>query len=360
MSDGLKILFLVPYPVKSAPSQRFRVELFLPELKKAGIRFRLSSFMDERTWEVLYKKRSFFLKAFGLLKGIVNRWVTVIFISPSYDYVFIHREAAPIGPPVFEWWLTKIYRKKIIYDFDDAIWIPNTSSENYFINWFKAFWKVKYICKWAHKVVAGNDYLCTYARQFNKNVVNIPTIVDVTTLHHKNELGQNGTRVLGWTGSHSTLKYLDMIVPTIDELQNEIPFDFLVIADKKPALKLKNWHFVPWKVETETEDLSKINIGVMPLPEDAWSEGKCGFKLIQYFALGIPAVASPVGVNKHIVEQGKSGFLCANNDEWKMALSKLLRDAPLSVEMGKEGRKKIERQYSLQSQLQKFLDLFVN
>jgi glycosyltransferase involved in cell wall biosynthesis len=358
MSSAAKVLFLVPYPLNTAPSQRFRVELFLPELKKAGINFRIYPFMDYQTWLVLYRNTSFFLKVFGLVKGIFKRWMSVIFVSPFYDYVFIHREAAPVGPPIFEWWLTKIYGKKIIYDFDDAIWIPNTSSANNLVRWFKAFWKVKYICKWAYKVVAGNDYLCHYARQYNKNVIHIPTSVDVVSHHNKIKLDQNAKVALGWTGSHSTLKYLDMMVPIINELQKEIQFDFIVISDQKPALNLRHWQFIPWKVETETTDLLKMHIGIMPLSNDAWSEGKCGFKLVQYFASGIPAVASPVGVNKRIVEAGKNGFLCASDEEWKTALRTLLTNADLRKEMGTKGRKKVESEFSLQSQLQKFLTLF--
>jgi len=357
MNATVKVFFLVPYPLRNAPSQRFRVELFLPGLEKAGIKYKLQPFIDEKTLKVLYKKEYFFLKVWGTIKGFIKRFGFAFFIAPSYDYIFIHREASPIGPPFFEWWLAKVLQKKIIYDFDDAIWIPNSTSSNRFIIWLKAFWKVKYICKWASKVVGGNDYLCRYAKQFNSNVIRIPTCVDIAS-EHNHIKRNNGKLFAGWTGSHSTLKYLDLLVPVIRDLQKKMDFSFLVIADKKPHLNLDDWQFIYWNFETEKEDLAKMDVGLMPLSADAWSEGKCGFKLIQYFSIGIPAIASPVGVNNEIIENGRNGFLCDSTEEWKKALSQLLSDSFLREQMGLAGRKKIEACYSIQSQAQIFLQLF--
>jgi len=353
-----KVLFFVPYPEQNAPSQRFRVELFLPELADAGIVYRIEPFIGLKTWKVLYKKGQFFSKGWGLLKGYLRRWWTIFFRLPFYDYAFIHREAAPMGPPVFEWVITKVFRKKTIYDFDDAIWIPNTSSVNFLANWFKASWKVKYVCKWAYKVTVGNDYLFAYASQFNDNVVKIPTCVDVERQFFKVTPQHNGKPTVGWTGSHSTLKYLEETRPIINELQKRFDFRFLVIADKKPLLNLKDWEFIQWSAGSETEDLCQLDIGIMYLTPDKWSEGKCGFKLIQYFACGIPAVASPVGVNKIIVEHGVNGYLCNSAEEWKSSLQKLLLDKPLRTEMGMAGRRKVVREYSIQSQAEKFIGLF--
>jgi len=353
-----RVLFLVPYPSGTAPSQRFRVELFLPELTKAGIPYAIEPFIDARTWKVLYKRGYFFSKALGLCWGFIKRWWILFARVPFYDYVFIHRETSPLGPPIFEWIIAKIFKKRIIYDFDDAIWISNTSSANHFINWLKASWKVKHICRWAYKITAGNDYLYHYAIQFNQKVIKIPTCVDIEKGYHEIKRHREGILSVGWTGSHSTLKYLDQIIPVINELQKEIDFNFLVIADKNPFLSLRNFQFIPWNSSTEQEDLLKLDIGVMPLVADAWSEGKCGFKLIQYYAGGIPAVASPVGINKIIVEHEVNGFLCDTNDEWKFSLGKLLANKFLREQMGDRGRKKISKEYSLQSQTIKFIELF--
>ena len=176
--------------------------------------------------------------------------------------------------------------------------------------------------------------------------------------HGKTKQYNNGRLNIGWTGSHSTLKYLNEIIPVINELQKDFDFNFLVIADKNPLLPFKNFQFIPWNVSTEADDLLKLDIGVMPLLADEWTEGKCGFKLIQYFACGIPAVASPVGVNKIIVEEGVNGFLCSTNADWKSSLQKLLADQFLRQKMGMAGRKKIIEYYSIQSQVAKFIQLF--
>lgn len=354
----LSVLFLVPYPLHKAPSQRFRVELFLPVLTQAKIVYSISPFISTKTWHILYRGGSFFQKAWGIGKGFADRWITVLFKAWKYEYIFIHREAAPIGPPVYEWILCKLLRKKIIYDFDDAIWIPNTSAENSIVSWFKAFWKVHYICRWSYKISAGNNYLCDFAKQYNKNVNLVPTCVDTDNQHNRMKEHSDKKAVVGWTGSHSTLKYLDAIVPLIAQLQDEYAFSFLVISDKKPDLHLKDWVFIPWQEQTEVEDLLKMDIGIMPLTADAWSEGKCGFKLIQYFSVGIPAVASPVGVNKTIVENGKTGYLCNSDEEWKVALVGLITDANLRKQMGLTGRTKIEREYSTSSMATTFLNLF--
>jgi len=353
-----KVFFLVPYPLGTAPSQRFRVELFLPELAKNNIRYRISPFIDTKTGTVLYKKGHLFLKMWGLCKGFLTRWWILFFRIPFYDYVFIHREAAPIGPPVFEWIIARFFRKRMIYDFDDAIWIPSTSSANHFINRLRASWKVKYICKWAYKVTVGNNYLQDYAKTFNQNSIRIPTCVNLENgfqniKHHKEQ-----NLSVGWTGSHSTLKYLNELIPVINELQRHLDFNFLVIADKNPALPLKNFRFIPWNASSEQDDILKLDIGVMPLVEDAWSEGKCGFKLIQYYASGIPAVASPVGVNKIIVEDAVNGFLCTSRDDWEISLKKLLTDKSLREQMGMAGREKVNKDYSIRSQAATFIQLF--
>lgn len=351
------ILFVVPYPLYRAPSQRFRVELYEPILKENNISYDIAPFMDEETWNVIYKQGATHKKVGGIINSYLKRFL-VLFRLSHYRFVFIHREAAPLGPPLFEFIAAKILRKKIIYDFDDAIWIPNTSKENKLAAWLKAFWKVKYICKWAYKICPGNDFLCDYARRYNNNVFLLPTCIDAERGHCKVKKHHDEKPVVGWTGSHSTLFYLNDILPVLKKLKEEIDFSFLVIADKKPELDIEDWYFVKWNEKTEQDDLLKMDIGIMPLKADAWSEGKCGFKLIQYMALGIPAVADPIGVNKKIIDNGINGFLCNSQEEWIHHLKLLLKDIALRKQMGAAGRIKIVNSYSIQSQKEVFLSLF--
>ncbi len=353
-----KVLFMVPYPLGKAPSQRFRVELFEPYMKQVGIHYRIAPFMDDTTWQHLYKHGSVLQKAWGIVKGYLSRIKTVFIDVHSYDYVFVHREAAPLGPPVFEWIVSKLWRKKMIFDFDDAIWIPNTSSQNSIAANLKCFWKTKYIVKWSYKVAAGNDYLRTYALQYNSNVVLMPTCVDMERMHNSTKAHSNHKPVVGWTGSHSTLPYLNNIIDIISQLQQKHDFTFIVIADKNPELPLKDFQFIPWSASIEISDLLKMDIGIMPLLADAWSEGKCGFKLIQYLSLAIPAIASPVGVNNVIIQNGVNGYVCHSDEEWANYLEVLITDAGKRKQMGLVGQAYMLQSYSTQSQHTTFLQLF--
>lgn len=279
--------------------------------------------------------------------------------AKKYDFIFIHREAIPGGPPIIEYFIAKVLRKKIIYDFDDAIWLTDKTDESAVTRLVRSRKKVSLIVRWSYRVSCGNAYLAEYARQFNRNVVIIPTTID-TGMHLPFATKQGSLKTtIGWTGSDSTIKYLKVLVPVMQSLENRYPeIQFLIIANKDPELPVKNFHFLPWKKETETEDLARIDIGIMPLPDDAWTRGKCGFKALQYMAMQIPAVVSPVGVNTEIVEHGLEGYWCTNDDEWYSHLEKLILDPQRRTEMGKRGRQKVIDHYSVSANADSFLSLF--
>ncbi|GAC1419416.1 MAG: glycosyltransferase family 4 protein [Flavisolibacter sp.] len=356
MNSHKTILFLVPYPLKKAPSQRFRVELFFSLLREQSIKYDVQCFFSEKTWAVLYNRGHILAKLSGVVLGFLKRSKLVLFSLHRYDYVFIHRETSPFGPPFFEWVIAKLWRKKIIYDFDDAIWVSDSNMK--IINWFKAFWKIGVICRWSYKVSAGNSYLAQYASQFNHKVIIIPTCVDTLKSHNQLKDQYNEKVVIGWTGSHSTLFYLDLIEPILKKLAASDNILILIICNKPPSFSFPNLHFIQWDESSEIEDLLKINIGIMPLIANKWSEGKCGFKLIQYLSLGIPAVASPVGVNNIIIKQGINGFLCAEQDEWYTSLLSLVKDEDLRKKMGSNGRQGIIKSYSVLANSGTFLKLF--
>lgn len=354
----MNILLIVPYPKNQAPSQRFRIEHFLDDFEKANITYQYEPFINESTWKVLYQSKNSFKKLVGIINGFLNR-IRLLFKLKKYDYVYLHREASPLGPPVFEFIIAKILKKKIIYDFDDAIWLPNTSQQNKIAASLKWHHKVASICKWSYKISCGNGYLAEYAKRFNENVFIIPTVVETDTRHAiiKKHTEKNYP-IIGWTGSHSTLPYLDELIPILKELEKNYSFEFLVIANQNPKLPLKNFRFIKWNEETEIEDLSQIDIGVMPLPNNQWTKGKCGFKAIQYMALGIPAVVSPVSVNKKIVNHQINGFLCENESDWKNTLTQLLINSSLREKMGISAREKIKSDYSVSAIKDDFFSLF--
>jgi glycosyltransferase involved in cell wall biosynthesis len=351
-----KIIFLAPYPQGEAPSQRFRFEQYLDMLESSNFDIHFAPFLDSKTWYALYKEGGVLKKVSGIVKSFFRRLFTILFIH-KYDYVFIHREASHLGPPIFEFIISKIFRKPYIYDFDDAIWLANYSESNAKVHRLKAYWKVKYCVKWAGQVTVGNSYLADYARRFNSNITIIPTTIDTENYHNVNT-DYNQRIIIGWTGTHTTMRFLDFIVPIIKKLETRYDFEFRVISNQEPQYDLNSLRFIKWKRDTEIQDLNQISIGVMPLEQDIWSEGKCGFKCLQYMSLGIPSVVSPVGVNEEIIQHGVNGLIATTEKEWENSLESLIKSIDLRKKIGQEGKQTIKSRYSVLAFEDQYLKLF--
>ncbi len=351
------IYFIIAAPLGVSPSQRFRFEHYLPYLEEQGYHYKVSPYLSMKNRDVLYKSPSVLKKVMAVIRGYARRIRDILRVIP-YNYVYIHREATPVGPPIFEWVFAKLLGKKIIYDFDDAIWVPTMSEHNRKFRFARSFSKIGKICKWSTIVTVGNKFLAQYAGKFNNDVRVVPTVVNTETVHGILQTQDVERPHIGWTGSFTTLVYLNSVIPVLQRLQEKYDFTFFVIADRDPQLPLKNYQFVPWRRETESEDLLRFHIGLMPLTDDEISRGKCGFKAIQYMAMAIPPVVSPVGVNTEIVQDGVNGFICDTEKEWEDALEKLLSDKELRIRIGEAARKKIESSYSVNSTKGQFLKNF--
>lgn len=352
----MKIAYLAIYPPGTAPSQRFRIEQFLPYWEEMSIDVQIFPFYSQRSHKLIYKKGKLLSKVLWISLDILSRFL-LLFKLKSYTIILIQRATIPIGPPLLEWMLKKILGKKIIYDFDDAIWIPTAESSN-LVRTIKSYGKVKRICRWADQVVVGNAYLAQYARKYSQKVQIMPTVVDTEKKYLPQEESESKIPTIGWTGSHTTMKYLDLIIPSLFELQKTTDFTFKVISNKKPDFTLPNLEFVKWSEENEILELNSMNVGMMPLTEDPWSKGKCGFKAIQYMAMGIPAVVSSVGVNSEIVDHEVNGFIVDHPTHWKSYLTELLDNPKKANEMGIRARKKITEKYSVQSVLPLWQKIF--
>lgn len=353
----MKVLFLAPYPANEAPSQRYRLEHYLSLLEAAGIRYEYHSFIDKRAWTFFFKPGHITGKVKALLLGFFRRWLLMFRIG-GFDYVYIHREAAPLGPPLFEWIIARVFRKRIIYDFDDAIWIPAVSQYNRMALRFKWFSKVAAICRMATTVTAGNEYLADFARKHSRDVRVIPTVVNTEATAGKQQEHQTDHPAIGWTGTLTTLKFLDIVLPVLQRLQEKTDFTFVVIANSDPHLPLRKYRFIQWKAASEADDLLQFHIGLMPLYDGELEKGKCGFKAIQYMSLGIPALVSPVGVNTRIVTDGLTGYTCNSEQDWEDKINLLLQDSRLRRQLGQAARKRVEEQYSVQATWPHFLSLF--
>jgi glycosyltransferase involved in cell wall biosynthesis len=353
-----RILFISPYPYDTAPSQRFRFEQYIPLLESEGWSTEQVSFWSSKAWKNLYRPGKVFSKAFYLITAIVKRYL-LLFKIKRYDFVFIHREFSPVGFPLAVWIIARWIKKKIIFDFDDAIWIPNVSESNRWFSFLKVYDNTRRIIRWSYRVSCGNQYLCNYALQYNSHSVVIPTTLDTDKTHTYIRKMPVEKFVIGWTGTHSTMRYLDEIIPVIEKLEKEFNhLEFRIIADIKPDYQLTSLVYVPWNKTTEADDLAKFSVGIMPLRHDPWSEGKCGFKALQYLSMGIPALVSPVGVNTSIVQHEINGFLCYDLADWENTLRYLILHPEKVEAMAKSCRQTVIDRYSVHAIKNDFLSLF--
>lgn len=347
-----RLLVICPYPPDSAGSQRFRYELYLPELQRRGIQVDIAPFWEQSDWEQLYLQGKTLAKLWGFCKAWLRRFY-LLFSLGNYQMAIIHREASPIGPPWLEWVLARWCKIPFIYDFDDAIWLTDRSEESGFMRVIRARWKVAYLCRWATVVTPGNEYLAEFASWENKQLFLLPTAVDTSRFTPVRK--QNNIPVVGWTGTHSTLRYIEGLLPVLNAVYSQHPFQLLVVCNTVPTFSFPNMRFVTWTKHREVDDLHEMDLGLMPLPDEPWTRGKCGFKAIQYMSVGIPAIASPVGVNCQIIHSGQNGFLADSHEEWVMSITRLIENEELRLEMGKAARQSIEKSYSLSANLPLFM-----
>ncbi|MFC1590131.1 glycosyltransferase family 4 protein [Candidatus Omnitrophota bacterium] len=342
----MKVLFLVPYPSEGA-SNRIRVEQFISYLEGKGVSCKVRPFVNSRFFRILYEPHRFLEKIFWFIAATLNRALDII-RALSSDIVVIHREAYPFGGPFFESLLHKM-GKPFVFDFDDAIFLANTSEHNIYIERFKKPEKVSRIIRMASWVIAGNDYLKSYAERFNKRVTVIPSSID--TDRYAPAAGRDEPKdsiVIGWIGSNTTRVFLYELEETFRDLFRKYEnVKLKVVGARFYSERLKSVINEEWSLERELKALRSFDIGIMPMPDNEWTRGKCGFKAILYMACGIPVVASSVGVNAKIVEEGVTGFLVKDKAGWRNRLSLLIEDGQLRRRMGEKGRKRIVNSYSV-------------
>ena len=339
----VRVLVLAPYPLDRAPSQRFRWEQYVDPLAHRGIYLEPSPFLDSQGMDVVHLPRAWRAKLFATLRGTQRRLSDAI-RARSYDLVLVHRESFPVGPAWFErvlGWLGVPYA----FDFDDAIYLPVASDANRRLAWLKSAGKAKRVAAGASLVVAGNEHLSGWAGTYASRVTVIPTTVD-TERYHVCERPPSEPLCVGWSGSPTTIVHLRLLESVLRTLQRDRGIRIRVIGDASYDMDGAVVTSTEWRAATEVKDLSTIDIGVMPMPDDEWSRGKCGLKALQYMALGIPAVLSPVGVNREIAEGG-AAMLASTEDEWLAALRALIDDEVLRVRMGEAGRARVEERYSV-------------
>ena len=337
----IRVLALVPYPIGRAPGQRYRIEQWAPFLHREGVHLTLSPFLSERGMDVLYEPGHVARKVCETLRGYLRRLAEAP-RPTSVDVIFVYREAALLGPAWIEQLLA--LRRPLVFDFDDAIYLRDTSQTNAWSRRLKSATKVETICRVARHVTVGNELLARYAKNRAREVTVIPSTID-TDVYQVQPRAQNRVPVVGWTGSATTVPHLMTVAPALRRLRQKREFELCVIGTKIDIEGLAV-RCLPWRAETEPDDLRALDIGLMPLPDCEWSRGKCGMKALQYMALGIPPVVSPVGVNAAIVRDGVNGLHACGEEEWIDRIALLLEDESLRRTLGQEGRRTIEESYS--------------
>jgi glycosyltransferase involved in cell wall biosynthesis len=359
------VLFVSLHRPNRSPSQRFRYEQYLQYLAENGFEHDFSYLLNEVDDKAFYSKGNYLKKLQILLKSIEIRLFDIV-VANRYDIIFVQREAFMLGTAIFE----KLYARskaKFIFDFDDSIWLHNVSQANKMLGFLKSGSKTKEIIAVADMVFAGNQYLANYALQFNKNVKIIPTTVDTdkfvpVTADFSPQSADEADKVveIGWTGSFSTIEHLRFGLPmlyTIKEKYGE-KITFKVIGDSSFADSTLGIQGIAWNSETEVADLQTIDIGIMPLPDNEWTRGKCGFKGLTYMSLGIPTVMAAVGVNNEIIVEGENGFLATSEADWIEKLSLLIENQIVRQHIGRAGRQTVIDRYSIHAQKDRYLQYF--
>jgi glycosyltransferase involved in cell wall biosynthesis len=352
----MRILALVPSVFDTSPGQRFRIEQWEAPLRDSGVEIVYEPFECEELHSIISSPGNIGAKLWLVGKGIARR-VGALLGMGNYDAVYVFREAALFGPAIFEYWV-KLSGAPMVFDFDDAIFVSYKSPSNGYLSRLKFPGKTRAICRMSSHVMTGNQYLAEYARRVNSNVTVIPTTIDTDKYKLENSSQESTTLVIGWSGSFSTAQHLDTLRAALRRLAAREKFRLRVIGAPNYQLDGVDVEAIAWNSLTEVEDLRRIDIGVMPLPDDNWSRGKCGLKALQYMALGIPTICSPVGVNSEIIQDGINGFLAVTEDEWVDKLTTLLHSSEIRRRLGVAGRQTVETKYSARTQAPRVLEIF--
>jgi glycosyltransferase involved in cell wall biosynthesis len=347
----IRVLALSPIPEEGAGC-RFRIAQFIPYLRSVGVDVTLRSLFDAEFFHLVYKPGHYVRKTLGFARLSLQH-LDSLRDAARFDVILIYREMFPIGPAVVERLLALRRRPPLVFDFDDAIFLPSVSDANRFIRALKAPGKVATIIRHSDHVIAGNQYLAEYARRFSDAVTVIPTCVDTTRFVPSPDAGSNNGPVrepiVGWIGSPTTSPYLRGLTGVFRRVRWQHPFRLRVSgAGERLDVPGVDTEQPSWALDGEVQLFNTCDIGVYPLVDDEWSKGKCGFKAIEFMACGVPVVAAAVGVNREIIQDGVNGFLASTEDEWVEKLGRLLTSRELRCRFGEAGRRTIEARYSLQ------------
>lgn len=351
----MRVLTLVPSQLGHSPGQRGSIELWEKVLKPEGIELVFAPFETEKLQQILYTSGNQIGKTLEMLRGYANR-IKLLQKLDSYDTVFIYREAALFGPAFLEKFVAN--KKPIIYQLDDPLFMPYKSPSNGFLSYLKFFGKIKEIIRVSKVVMVNSTPIREYAEQFNNNIWQIPSVIDTTRFDYR-PFSETMDRVcIGWSGSPTTLKNIKMLEKPLQEISAKNICDIHFIGGTDFGLAGVKYTSQKWSGETEVEDLRKMQIGLVPLPENSWNRYKFIMKTAQYMALGIVPVGTPMASNTEVIKHGKNGFLAATDEEWVEYLTILTKDSKLRTELSARAANDAREKYSLDANAAKVIEAF--
>lgn len=334
----MKLLYLSKYS-NLGPSSRYRIYQYLPYLAKNGIEVDIRPLLGDGYFKIIEIDNFIIRKVIRIFYAFYRYMIRFFDILKAKDYslVVIEQQVFPYLPFFLEY-LLKILNRNIILEFDDAIFLTHPI-------------KMPSLIKMGKMVIAGNSFLRDYALEFNQTVAVFPTVIELKRYPMYSmligEANKGSKIIICWIGLAYNLCYLKGLADVFKRLSIKYKIVLKIISNKEIAIEGVDIRFKRWSYETEVQEIQKSDIGVMPLIDDEWARGKCGLKLLQYMAAGLPSVASPVGVNKEIILDGENGFLASRDDEWYEKLLRLCEDHELRRRLGLAGRKTIQERYSI-------------
>jgi len=342
----VRVLVLTPYLYGTAGGPRSSIELWERVLAPQGITFEYSPFESKRLNEIIYQPGHTAEKVKEVLLGCGRRLAEVRRVS-DFDAVLVYREASLIGPALVERLVAR--RRPIIYQLDDPLYVPYRAPANGYLSYLKVFGKVGSIARCSRVVVVNSCQHRDYAERFASDVRTVPSLVDADVYTYREKPRNRGPVTIGWSGSASTAVNLRVIEPVLKVLGEREDVRLHFIGAKDFDLPDVRYTAQPWSAETEVEDLRRFDVGLLPLPVDEWTKRKFYLKLIQYMALGIPAVCTPLGANPVVIEPGVTGFLADTSQEWLGALERLVADDDLRQAMGRRAASVAGERYTVQA-----------
>ncbi len=342
----MKILLLSRYDRLGA-SSRVRSFQYLPHLRSRGLTVYVHPLFSDDYLKALYIGKSIWIHVVpAYLRRVFN-----LLTARCYDLLWVEKELLPFMPPIFELFVARL-GIPMVADYDDALFHKYDCHRLWFVRRLLGK-KIDAVMRHAALVIAGNSYLARRAERAGaKRVEIVPTVIDLDRYSSMSCPSKDNDSIrIGWIGTPATSRYLYQLKPVMERLSNNPNLVFIAIGAGKEMEEQLPVKVLPWSAETEVEQICSFDIGIMPLMDSPWERGKCGYKLIQYMACGLPVVASPVGVNTEIVKNGRNGFLAENEHQWKQALETLAGNRDLRLEMGRIGRKKVEEWYCVQVQM---------